>query len=198
MCSLIAKFRFWKQELMWLKLNGAGWHPREKVRCHHALSIYVVAWGREPYSIPWDFRVQKDGWNFHLFLTFYPQIKLQVAVLIPNWNGLLLADLITQSSSQSNQTLTHVGLLNTYVAQFQISYSGARNPSTVVLWGLKLGMFSIITVNPNVSYGTIRRPVLVLIIFTSSKSDVGIVDACEAIVLMSSRLASVSWDLNIN
>jgi hypothetical protein len=53
-------------------------------------------------------------------------------------------------------------------------------------------MFSIITVNPNVSYGTIRRPVLVLIIFTSSKSDVGIVDACEAIVLMSSRLASVS------
>lgn len=61
-----------------------------------------------------------------------------------------------------------------------------------MFWGFKLGMFLIIMVNFNVFYGIIRRLVFVLIIFISSKLDVGIVDVCEVIVLMSFRFVSVS------
>lgn len=88
-------------------------------------------------------------------------------------------------------------MLNTYITQFQVSYSGAWEPGTVVLWGLKIGMFLIITVDSNVPGRTIREPVLILTMFTSTKSDVGISDACEAIILMNSRLPSVSCSSEI-
>lgn len=131
--------------------------------------------------------------KFPFVLTFYPRIKWQGAFLIPNCNELVIIDLISQSQSSSNQALAHVGLLSTFVTQFEnLIFWGLRNEYHCTFWGLEIAMFSIIALCSNVSSGTIRRPRFILIIFTSTKPDVQITDAREAIILMNSRLASTS------